>query len=41
MLAQLAARLQTRNELGTGDGDGVPVIVDDNCEVWLIYKVND
>lgn len=35
MLAQLAARLQARHtDGGTGEVDGVPVIVDDNCAVW-------
>lgn len=34
MLAQLAARLQARHAAGsTGEDDGVPVVVDDNCAV--------
>lgn len=34
MLAQLAARLQARNAAGgNGEGDGMPVVVDDNCAI--------
>lgn len=46
MLAQLSARLRARQaaaggEGGEGDGedDGVPIIVDDNCEVWLLCSL--
>ena len=36
MLAQLAARLQARHGVGNADEDeeGVPAVVDDNCQVW-------
>lgn len=42
MLAQLSARLRVRQAAGGGgeggedEGEGVPIMIDDNCEVSLI-----